>query len=874
MNINENVSPRDLPVSPYFGTELWPDGTPIPVAPDGTLISRYFYNNDTNQLISYTTINGYTGYFDTSTNERIIPTLPPYYEITFKDYLEKNKPIRPMEEDIEITEKVLKNWLAPLYEKDMGYEQNDLIDTIKTEFAKQIDLNSVKTSYNNASIQSLILPQDKVSNTPITTIDIVIENNPALKNLYIVFNFLRSYIDLYHDILDNGLVLCEPVRDHFEKTFISSLQAADPARQIYQDYMNIIIRNPSTKIFTSTNNINQSRCHSALETITDKFIQILHAYGINWIPKTRQEAFVKSISLSNDTEVIELLTQLEKDGVNSFFVESANSSIGKKLTANKFPRSNLSIGEWDAGSGYSKGALTYLVGPTGDIKILNPELKLFNMYDIIISPDNKTLNIKYNDVNIITIGGGPKKLSVNSLLNAIGFPPVRGESTGIDLGLGKITDIFKKVGVISLKTWTDLIQIAATSASKIVPMKGGSTFKQAIVISDGLCEVSARMYGLGHVLKNEKDILTYYCFDNNSRILSESELITRLKLKAIIMQYKDTLLKFYIDGWFNQRIDYLKFVLSNTIDPVLYFVCYIYVGIYEKNRTKALIDIDAIATIEVKNLPSTLNDYIESITQSSTTLANLIQQIDKFQEAIGYVNRLRSRATIDEYLNAYNTVQQEIVNTFKDSSAIELRVLVATTIASSFMKGPGPDHLFTSLDTIKKLLINNHNINLSINNQQLQKNILSGNTNINKEYLTMDYLPRINKVYNELKSTNIDIANNILNICDVELALLELMKLKAVGRINASNMFDKTITYYNYVRRIVSMSGFPLREAIKAFSFAGILNSVGKRIVAYIGKGIYSGGGKQYTNKTYRNKKNMKHKHKKYRKITIKRSKK
>jgi hypothetical protein len=871
MNTNENVSPRDLPVSPYFGTELWPDGTPIPVAPDGTLISRYFYNNDTNQLISYTTINGYTGYFDTSTNERVIPTLPPYYEITFKDYLEKNKPIRPMEEDIVITEKVLKDWLSPLYEKDMGYEQNDLIDTIKTEFAKHIDLNNVKTTYNNASIQSLILPQDKVSNTPITTIDIVIQNNPALTNLYIVFNFLRSYIDLYHDILDNGLVLCEPVREHFEKTFISLLQAADPARKIYQDYMNIIIENPSTKIFTLTNNINQSRCHSALEAITDKFIQILHAYGINWIPKTRQEAFVKSISLSNDTEVIELLTQLEKDGVNSFFVESANSSIGKKLTANKFPRSNISIGEWDAGSGYSKGALTYLVGPTGDIKIANPELKLFNMYNIIVSPDNKTLNIKYNDTVIVTIGSGPKKLSVNSLLNAIGFPPVRGESTGIDLGLGKITEPLKKAGVISLKTWTDLIQIAATSASKVVPMKGGATFKQAIVISDGLCEVSARMYGLGHVLKNEKDILTYYCFDNNSRILSESELITRLKLKAIIIQYKDTLLKFYIDGWFNQRIDYLKFVLDNTIDPVLYFVCYIYVGIYEKNRIKALTDIDTIATIEVKNLPSTLNDYIESITQSSTTLANLIQQIDKFQEAIGYVNRLRSRATINEYLNAYNTVQQEIVNTFKDSSTLELRVLVATTIASSFMKGPGPDHLFTSLDTIKKLLINNRNINLSINNLQLQQNILSGNANINKEYLTMDYLPRINKVYNELKLTNIDTANNILNICDVELALLELMKLKAVGRINASNMFDKTITYYNYVRRIVSISGFPLREAIKAFSFSGILSSVGKRIVTYIGKGIYSGG-KQYKNKTYRNKKNRKHK--KYRKITIKRSKK
>jgi hypothetical protein len=857
MNIEYNSESRELPISPYFGAELWPDGTPIPVTPDGILISRYFYNNNTNQLISYTIINGYTGYYDTSTNERIIPSLPPFYEITFKDYLEKRRPLIPIEEDINITPANLTKWLSPLYEKDMGYEQNDLVDTIKSTFSNHLDLNGLYKTYNNSYIKKYILPQNVTNIIPITNIESVIYSNPALLNTYIVYNFLRSYIDLYHDILNQGLSLCEPIREHFELTFIKPLIETDLAKKTYEYFINIIRVNPSTKIFTSTNNINQTRCYFVLESITDYFIQFLHTNNINWIPKTRQEAFVKSISLSDDKEVEELITILQKDGVNSFFVESANSTIGKKFTTNKFPRSNIAIGEWDAGSGYSGGELKYLVGPTGNIKIENPILKLFNIYDISISPDNKILDISYNNKTIITIDAGPKKLSVNSLLNSIGLPPVRGESTGKSLSIPNVTETYKKAGIISLKTWTDLIQIAATSASKIVPMIGGTTFKQAIVISDGLCEVTARMYGLGHVLKNEKNIVTYYSYDNNSRILSVSELKVRINLKVTIINYKDTLLKIYIEKWFEQRIEYLKFVLSSTIDPVLYFVSYIYIDIYTKNKIKALLDIDNISNIELKNIPSSLNDYIESITQSSTTLANLIQQFDKFQEAIGYVNRLRSRATIDEYLNAYNTVKQEIINTFKDSNTLELRVLVATTIASSFMKGTSPDHLFISLDTIKKLLVNDPIINSSLNFDKLQENIFSKNININKEYIIGDYLPRINAIYNKLKTTNIEKANTILNICDVEIALLELMKLNVYGRMNASNIVDKNITYYNYVKRISSVEGFPLRTAIKEFSFQSILNNVGNRISTYIKNKKYIGGNKRkiYKSKTYKKKK-------------------
>jgi len=891
MNTNENVMMntnelKHLPISPYFGTELWENGTAIPlIDTDGKKIqeiSRYFYNNDTNQIISYGIINNTIQYYDTATGEHIIPTLPPYYEISLKDYLEKIKPITQIKVTDKSPEQFLKSiedFLWPLVEADMNYKQYVFIDKLKDTFSKQLDFNTITTTLNNEQIKTLVLPQDTVSTTPITTIENEIKNNPKLLDLYIVFNFLRSYIDLYHDILNNGISLCENIREHFEETFVKSSNT--DAKRIYKEYIKMIIENPSTKIFTSTKNINQSRCHSVLETITDEFIKILHKEGIRWIPKTRQEAFVKSISISNITEFNELIEQLKTDGVNSFFVESANSSIGQKFSYNKFPRSNLSIGEWDAGSGYSKGEQKYLVGPTGDIKIENPELKLFNIYDIIISPDNKTLNIKYNNKNIITIIGGPKKLSVNSLLNTVELSPIRGESTGINLGIGKITESYKQNGVISLKTWTDLIQIAATSASKIAVMKDGSQFKQAIIISDGLCEVTARMYGLGHVIKNEKNIATYYCYDNNSRVLSIAILNIRLKLKATIIKYKDILLKNYIDGWFNQRINYLKFVLSNTIDPALYFVSFIYIDIYEKNKNKALMNIDNIANIELKNLPSTLNDYIESITESTTTLANLFQQFDKFQEAIGYVDRLRSRATIDEYLNAYDTVKQEIINTFKDSDALQLRVLVATTIASSFMKGQRPEHLFISLDTIKKLLIkklliNNYRINISLNLENVQKNISSGNTNNNKDYLIADYLPRINKAYNQLKSTNSDIANTILNICDVELALIELIKLESKEQVNhynfGKNVIKKKISYYEYVQRISSINNDLLHKPEKSFSFESIIISVGNRIRNYIGKKNTYLGGNIYKNKTYKNKHQKKQI--KYKKITIKKNKK
>ena len=83
------------------------------------------------------------------------------------------------------------------------------------------------------------------------------------------------------------------------------------------------------------------------------------------------------------------------------------------------------------------------------------------------------------------------------------------------------------------------------------------------------------------------------------------------------------------------------------------------------------------------------------------------------------------------------------------------------------------------------------------------------------------------------------------------------MKLNVFGRMNASNIEDKKISYYNYVKRLSSVKGFPLRTPIKVFSFQSILNNIGNRISAYIKNNKYIGGNKRkiYKSKTYKKKK-------------------
>lgn len=900
---NEPTGPQmELPVSPYFGELLPNGGIPLQYSPMGEPIieiTRFFYNDTTDQLIQYALLGGVYNYIDPQSNVVAKPTIPPFYEITMKDYLEKRKQISNKKDEVPFNIKAaIEAWFLPIFEPDMGYEQNDLKDMIKLHFANQIDFNGklIPTMTANQTATYIAdekkkLEKQQKESDEITSLNTSINliNNPILNHIYIVFNFLRSYVDLYHDILIQGSVICEPIRQHFETHMLQSLQ--DLAKSAYMYYMTQIWKG-ANKIFRISGHINQTNCGIILEELTDKFIELLHQAGIKWIPKTSQESFIKTTILAskenplkatlNNAAVKDLIKELNRNAVNGFYVESAMSDIGQLLTDNGFPRADIEIGKWDAGSGFSKGPLSVSIGPLPranaptNLTLDNQIIRLFNIYDIVISPDNKNLDINVNGITIASISGGPKLLSVNSLLTAANLNPVRGDSPGSKLGIeiagGAALSQQTQCGIVSLKTWTDLIQIVTLSESKKIKEGGvGPNLKIAVVISDALCEITARMYGIGHVIKNTKGILTYNCYDNNARSLDPKEVNIRLELKASIMTNigPDGILTSYINRWFDQRINYLNWVSTITIDPSIYFTSYLYKDIYSKNKENALKELNNIANVDLKNLPSTLNVYIESITQASSTLGSLLEQMDMFDKALSNINELRSRVEKDNYLTAYNAIQTEICRTFKDTDAQELRILVATTIASAIMKKNGPDRFFVSLNSIKQEMINDVSVNISIDKKQINDNIGSGNRYRNKDYIK-GYTTRIKNIYTYLIRPDInrvELANDILNICDVELALLELLKLQVRGKQNAQNAVDRVITYEKYVKRISSSIGFPLRAAIPQFSFNSIRIEVGARIKGYINASVYSGGRnkrKYYKKRTIKHKKGLKKIHKKH----------
>ena len=528
--------------------------------------------------------------------------------------------------------------------------------------------------------------QEKIAATPaLSLIDTISTRGQPIRDRFETIRFIRSYIDLYHDIEDYAREYCPHLKAEFEGTIT-------PAERVFLDSQIAII---DRNIISKSGKINQEKCRQEIERITDLFVADLHIGGINTIPKTKESALVLSASIDNKKDIQSLIDTIKADGVMGFYVESINNDIGQILYKRGIELCNLVIGEWDAGSGFSGKSIKPLpvplqFGPAVNniakkhINLPNTAINMFGLFNVTVDNTNDILTTSYGP-RIFTINPR-QKLSVNRLLSTTNDELIRGsDDTSVEkiktkpIEINDKSDIIDRAALISLKTWTDLIQIESMSklmnTQNYIKRNGGrnteNPLKVLTVIYDGLCETTARMYGIGHVLKCQGKIVRYYNYNINSRELSEGQVKNRLQHTLFIYNNKQ-LLKDYLKLWFQQRIESLAAINANTYDPILFFVSKLFISKYSTALVKATTLIDSvvikdITSADIKLMPESLDTYIESISSSASLLAELLEMVSKFNETFRKYDELGARAKKGEFLDAYDAIQRLIVATFGET---------------------------------------------------------------------------------------------------------------------------------------------------------------------------------------------------------------
>lgn len=798
---------------------------------------------------------GWTYYDPTTTNRLYGLNIPGKYTEITKEEFNSNQKRLVVYTFPEITteeqfDHITTQYLSGVFISDKKYYlTDDIIDTINDNFAKHTDFSFLQNKANTIPVPP---PSGKNKNTAVTSLlDTIPE---SLSEEFNLVNFLRSYVDLYHDILEYG----KDYAKIYLSKYIEELSKKGAVGIDIKDKLDKEINEINKRIFTKTGKINQTQCKSYVEDLTSRFIEKLHIAGIKTIPKTKENAFVMSASLDNPTELNELFNTLKTDDVTRFFVESANNDIGIKLYFKNFKICNLNIGDWDAGSGFSGKTIRpqptiYNIGPTQGLP--NYHINMFNSFLVQVSDDNNAIKVSYS-----SDGGGVQsiiisprtKLSVNKILNTTDNVTVRGTEdveSGILVTAPQITPaspLIDKAGIISLKTWTDLIQIVSLSKTmslaRIPPNNSGN--KILTVIYDGLCETTARLYGLGHVLKTEGKIITYYSYNIHSRRLGTERYNQKARVKSYITYNKPFFLK-YFRLWFEQRIQTLKNINEISYNPVLYFVSELFISKYEQAAKKAEESINNIDRQEIISIPDTIQEYIESQSSSSVLLGDLQDSIAKFNLAISKIIEIGKRPSMDTFLNAYDYVQQQIVNSFNESDTIELRSMIASLFAFVYLQYPrdGASAAFTAFEAIKRKIAETFQLSPNI---RASLNILKKANTFDATYFKNIYLPRVKGLPEEIQS-------RLKNIIDIEIAIRRLKRLSITYN-------GAKITYQNYIKDIHQGPYYPI---LSAFSFLSVYSTVEEKIRELIHDEKYKGGYSNYRRKTYKHKQNKRKTHKK-----------
>jgi hypothetical protein len=531
-----------------------------------------------------------------------------------------------------------------------------------------------------------------------------------IEKMYMAVEIVRSYIDLYHDILGLGAKYA----DQIIQVIVNAGAIPEDIKTFVRnkcDAYKPLLYNPAT------NEVSQTACKKCTEELLDEYMSFLHSNEITHVPKTRADAFVAMEAIakiaplaSEEQEPSELLQKLiTEHSVRRFYVESANSDIGPRLARLAPPMMNtiMEAGGWDAGSGYSGG------GTENFLDIPLPPINIFGIYTVEVDPSNTAIRItnRLNDGCVVIKPTRSKRLSVNVLLATINEELVRGDEDtvvkpfelGTELTLHGIDFDSAKPMIIALKTWTDYMQVVYASFAP-------DDKKTVFIASDTLCESAARMMGLGHTLKAQLNLVSYFSYDTRSRRISDDELQAKdVAYRIMKREATSGRLSTYIQNWFDVRIEALQRLRDTSPDPFEYCIGEFF--------SKKIMDISAgwegrYAELNGRVSPGAVaTDYIKQISQFPSTFRTVLNILTKAQELstelqemntifVGLaasIQKLHSRSSVSDFITVYTAIKQQIVNTFSGLDKTRLRKLTAYTIVYYLRAGSPRADLFQSM---------------------------------------------------------------------------------------------------------------------------------------------------------------------------------
>lgn len=562
------------------------------------------------------------------------------------------------------------------------------------------------------------------------------------------FSLIRSYIDFYHDY------------EHLAYKNLNYIKTLLAKSKIFNDIKDIVAFDGISvsnylsqnldfidkQAVTSSGNVNQTTCKKLCKFFMEKYCQVMISYGVYWLTPNKETALICSAKTFIDTdengnpipnkEIDALIDNLTEDGIQTFYTETDKSHISEIFLENGFNMIVSHSGKRDAGSGFSeKTALNknknvkfiniYREHVNTDIDITNriikndrkytilnndlhlPSQYLFiDLFNIALDNDEKKnnlilINIDESKVTLNSFKNNDvERLSINAVLETVGMPQLRGEGNASPLQHKKIENNSDtcKVGILSLKTFTDFIQLLDVYDVK------DSGIRSIFITLDMLCEDSAMIFGLP-TIRSESGFASYYCYDTRYHIINPEYLERKKNIFLRIVSNHELLIKQIKQNIFNPIKSYLESISKFHFNPAIYYGSNFLLNeiieielsamkkindvvekyIFFKTNNNNIADINYLklfpldndsysvwaAELFKKNIdPKTkLNEfngdfdlYMEQICEFSRIKGTFINTSNLFMEKFNFIRNIENRTQPDEFKKIYYNIKQELIN--------------------------------------------------------------------------------------------------------------------------------------------------------------------------------------------------------------------
>jgi hypothetical protein len=567
------------------------------------------------------------------------------------------------------------------------------------------------------------------------------------ERIRIKYGIIRSTIDFFHDFVKIAVI----VFNEFKTTLKSQYG------ENYGGYVtDILLDNIRNTVTTEGGNVSQTACKNLW---TNYAIQFRTELSISFFPISEFGNVGSSeIMMVDDNEkyiispnFLSICEKLRSLGIEYFYIEAQNTSLGTKLVQNGFGMVISEISKRDAAPGYSlKKAIAEGLRPENFVWSYRqylpthldnyPKVDKINNNNYIITNGPNSLISKYLGIgNIVAnaLPNGTENITsmIHNDLQIYAETPAKGKTE--EFGLNALIETVNKLYGVSLeqlrgtKNANRIMQIQNRSTNKnnaencilTMALKTYTDFCQAADIEDLKSEgiktvacssdfLAARTFSdffatpTIYVGINQ---VTVTCSDTRFGSISNDEIQLKLNVfnKLIHPDYA-IIFKKCIERFLKTEKEYIEDQKRTSLNAAIYYGCKSLLLEIEQTYVNANNTIDSIVSkvgyfnsldrqgqIEfLKQFPNHISVYITNLCNYKLSSHTFMESYNNFSSVLFSIMSITGRIKLDAYLDIFYKVEQQLINSLpKDTPIAELDnhliSTYATVMVSSYINYPG-----------------------------------------------------------------------------------------------------------------------------------------------------------------------------------------